>query len=198
MHGVRMPAIFDVVGQTSDERKEAKMRSPQNAARTLQVKTGQDAYSLGPGEGDTRWVMGELDTIKATAAQTGGLFGLKESKAPRGGGPPLHVHEHEDEACYVLEGEVTFFVGEDVIPASAGAWVYLPRRIPHSLRIESGEARTLWLVVPGGFESFFVDTFPAAVQGSSRSEGSPDAGQMAEAAARYDVTILGPPPGEKS
>jgi quercetin dioxygenase-like cupin family protein len=174
------------------------MGRAQSAATKLQVKTQQDAYSLAAGEGDARWVMGELDTIKATAAQTGGLFGLKESKAPRGSGPPLHVHEHEDEACYVLEGEVTFFVGEDVIPASTGAWVYLPRRIPHSLRIESGEARTLWLVVPGGFESFFVDTFPAAVDGGSPSKGSPDLGQLAEAAERYDVTMLGPPPGDKS
>jgi quercetin dioxygenase-like cupin family protein len=191
-------AIFDVVGLTSDERKEADMGSAQSVATNVQVKTQQDAYSLGPDEGDARWVMGELDTVKATAAQTGGLFGLKESRAPRGSGPPLHVHEHEDEACYVLEGEVTFFVGQDVIPASAGAWVYLPKRIPHSLRIESGEAKTLWLVVPGGFESFFVDTFPAAVEGGSPSEESPDFGQMAEAAARYGVTILGPPPGEKS
>jgi hypothetical protein len=142
--------------------------------------------------------MGELDTIKATAAQTGGLFGLKESRAARDSGPPLHVHEHEDEACYVLEGEVTFFVGDDVISASTGSWVYLPRRIPHSLRIDSSEARTLWLIVPGGFESFFVDTFPAAVQGAGPPEGSPDLGQMVEAAARYEVTILGPPPDEGS
>jgi quercetin dioxygenase-like cupin family protein len=96
------------------------MGSAQNATRNPQVKTQEDAYSLGPGEGDARWVMGELDTIKATAAQTGGLFGLKESKSAKGSGPPLHVHEHEDEACYVLEGEVTFFVGDDVVTASAG------------------------------------------------------------------------------
>ncbi len=169
----------------------------QHAARKLQGDQ-QNAYSLGPGEGEARWVMGELDTIKATTAQTGGLFGLKESKAVMGSGPPLHVHEHEDEACYVLEGAVTFFVGDEVVSASAGTWVYLPRRIPHSLRIDSSEARTLWLVVPGGFESFFIENFPAAVQGGSPSEGTPDLGQIAEAAARYEVTILGPPPRENS
>jgi hypothetical protein len=104
--------------------------------------------------------------IKATAAQTGGLFGLKESKAPRGSGPPFHVHEHEDEACYVLEGEVTFFVGKmssrhPRVPGSPA------ETNPTFSRIESVEAKTLWLVVPGGFESFFVDTFPAAVEGGS-------------------------------
>ena len=174
------------------------MGGMQDVDRKLHEKTQHDAYSLGPGEGDARWVMGELDTIKATAPQTGGLFGLKESRAARGSGPPLHVHEHEDEACYVLEGEVTFFVGDDLISASTGTWVYLPRRIPHSLRIESSEARTLWLIVPGGFESFFVETFPAPAQDGGPSDGSPDPRQMAQAAARYDVTILGPPPGESS
>ena len=174
------------------------MGSSQDAARKLHVETQQDAYWLEKGEGDVRWVMGELDAIKATAAQTGGLFGLKESRASKDSGPPLHVHEHEDEACYVLEGEVTFFIGADVVTATAGAWVYLPRRIPHSLRIDSAEARTLWLVVPGGFESFFTETFPAATEEGGPSGKSPDLEQMAKAAARHGVTILGPTPSDPS
>ncbi len=157
-----------------------------------QTARSNEAYWLGPGEGDSRRVIDELDTIKATAAQTRGLFGLKESKGPRGAAPPLHVHEREDEACYVLEGDVTFFVGDDAIRASAGAWVYLPRRIPHTMRIDSCEARTLWLVVPGGFEAFFADTFPAAEDNSPSAP--PDLEKIAEAAARYGVTLLGAPP----
>jgi quercetin dioxygenase-like cupin family protein len=188
-------ANIDVVERNRSQ--EVAMGSTQDGATKLHDKK-QDAYSLRPGEGDARWVMGELDTIKATAAQTGGLFGLKESKAVKGSGPPLHVHEHEDEACYVLDGEVTFFVGDETVRASAGSWVYLPRRIPHSLRIDSSEARTLWLIVPGGFESFFVQTFPPAVGGGSPSEGAPALGEVAEAAARYEVTILGPPAGADS
>jgi hypothetical protein len=98
----------------------------------------------------------------------------------------------------VLEGEVTFFVGADVVRATAGAWVYLPRRIPHSLRIDSAEARTLWLVVPGGFESFFTETFPAATEGGGPSGKPPDLEQMTKAAAKYGVTILGPTPNDNS
>lgn len=151
-------------------------------------------YRLGPGEGDARWVLGELDTIKATAEQTRGLFALKESTSQRGSGPPLHVHEREDEACYVLDGEVTLFVGDEVISAPAGTWVYLPRRTPHSLRVDSEEARTLWLIVPGGFESFFVELFPAATDGSRHSNEQPDVERITAAAARYGVTVLGPQP----
>ncbi|HJR26045.1 MAG TPA: quercetin 2,3-dioxygenase [Acidimicrobiales bacterium] len=150
---------------------------------------------LEPGAGEARWVLGELDTVKATADQTGGLFGCKETVAPKGSGPPLHVHEHEDEACYLLEGEITFFVGDETISASAGSWVYLPRGIPHTLRVESDEARSLWLTVPGAFESFFVEAFPVAAAGSSPPDEPVDLALVAQAAAGYGVTIMGPPPG---
>lgn len=164
------------------------------ATRHVQEATSE-VYSAGPGEGDARWVLGELDTIKATAAKTGGLFGLKESRSIRGSGPPLHVHEREDEACYIIEGDVTLFVGDEVISAAAGSWIYLPRRVPHTLRIDSDEAKMLWLIVPGGFESFFVETFPAAANDGTSSSEQPDVARMTETAARYGVTILGPPPG---
>jgi quercetin dioxygenase-like cupin family protein len=165
----------------------------QHAAPAQEREAG--VYWLGPGEGDARWVLDELDTIKATAAQTGGLFALKESRSARGSGPPLHVHEREDEACYVIEGDVTLFVGDEVISATSGTWVYLPRRTPHSLRVDSDQARMLWLIVPGGFDSFFVELFPAATDGSTPSTEQPDVERMTEAAARYGVTVLGPPPG---
>jgi quercetin dioxygenase-like cupin family protein len=170
----------------------------QKAARNPKVDAAREAYWLGPGEGDAHWVIHELSTIKATSAQTGGLFGAKESLDRRGGGPPMHIHELEDEACYVLDGEVTFFVGDAVVPASAGSWVYLPRRIPHSVHIESDEARTLWFVFPGGFEGFFTETFPTATEGSSPPAEPPAWDLIAEASARYGVTILGPPPGDNS
>jgi quercetin dioxygenase-like cupin family protein len=171
--------------------------SAQDTTRTARDESEHAVRWLAPGEGEARWVLGELDTVKASAAQTAGLFGCKESKAPKGSGPPLHVHAHEDEACYVLEGEVTFFVGDHVIHAATGSWIYLPRSIPHTLRIESEEARTLWLTVPGAFESFFLDSFPTAREGSSPPDEPVDFAQLAQAAARYGVTILGPPPEEK-
>ena len=172
--------------------------STHGTAAGAREKAALQPYSLAAGEGDARWVLGELDAIKATAQHTAGTFGVKESRAPKGSGPPLHVHEHEDEACYVLEGEVTFLVGDNVVPASRGAFVYLPRRVPHSLRVESDQATTLWLVVPGEFVSFFADTFPAVNQNGDPASAPPSLEQMTEAAARYGVTILGPPLGSSS
>jgi hypothetical protein len=82
---------------------------------------------------------------------------LVESSDWQGSGPPLHVHENEDEGYYVLEGEHTFFVGEQAIEASTGTWVFGPRRVPHTYRCESSEGRHLFFIMPGGFEGFYAE-----------------------------------------
>ena len=76
--------------------------------------------ALGPGEGEALWFLGALATIKASAETTGGRVAVIEHLAPRGSGSPLHVHHREDEWFYVLEGELTFWVGGEVIVAPAG------------------------------------------------------------------------------
>ena len=58
-----------------------------------------------------------LATIKASSETTGGRVAVIEHVAPRGTGSPLHVHHNEDEWFYVIEGEVTFWVGGQVITA---------------------------------------------------------------------------------
>ncbi len=60
----------------------------------------------------------------ASVSDTDGLLGAVEVTSPRGAVPPLHVHHHEDEAFYVLEGDYSVFVGDDVIKASPGTWVW--------------------------------------------------------------------------
>ena len=76
------------------------------------------------------------------------------SAAPRGCGSPLHVHHNEDEWFYVIEGELTFWVGGEVIEAPAGSFVYGPRDVPHTFVVSSDDARFLLVTEPGGFEDF--------------------------------------------
>ena len=66
--------------------------------------------ALQPGEGEARWFLGALTTIKASGETTGGRVAVTENWAPRGHGSPLHVHHNEDEWFYVLSGELTFWV----------------------------------------------------------------------------------------
>jgi len=154
-------------------------------------------FAVGSNEGDPRWVLDTLDTVKATAAQTGGTFGVIESRERGGSGPPLHVHEREDEAYYVLEGEYMFFVGDETIPAPAGTFVVCPCGLPHTFRTESPEARLLGLIVPGGWESFFSEAFPRAAERRPPPppDTPPDFDRISAAASRRGVTILGPGPG---
>jgi quercetin dioxygenase-like cupin family protein len=104
---------------------------------------------------DAFWWQGGLYHMKARAADTGGALGLVEASLYRGFGPPLHVHRREDEAIYVIEGEIRFRQAEEEFVRGPGSWVWGPRDVPHTFKVESEAARVLILVTPGGFERMF-------------------------------------------
>ncbi len=101
------------------------------------------------------WYTGWLLTFLATGKDTQGQFALTEQTARRGNVPPRHIHHREDETFYILEGEMTFSIGDKTIKAVAGSSVFAPRDIPHSFTIDSDEVRILVLNVPAGIEEFF-------------------------------------------
>jgi len=118
-------------------------------------------------------------SLKVGASDTGGLLGAMEAVVPFGYSPSLHVHQHEDEVFYVLEGTVEFVCDEDRFTGEAGAFVFLPRGLPHTFlgRSQSG-ARVLLLFVPGGLERMFL-----ATNGSGHESPPEDHG----------IKIVGPP-----
>src|SRR3954467_13995867 len=102
----------------------------------------------GPGEGEALWFMDFLATVKSTAEGTGGAVAVIEHLARRGAGSPLHVHSREDEWFYVLEGELTFWVGGEVSVAPAGSFLFGPKGIPHTFIVSSAQARFLLVAEP--------------------------------------------------
>ncbi len=115
------------------------------------------------GEGEARWWFGGLAEIKATAADTGGLMSIIEVTEPPGIEAPLHVHYRDDEGFWILEGDVTFEVGDMTIEASAGDYVFGPRDIPHRYTVGEQGCRMLFIMVPGGLENVLRATSePAA------------------------------------
>lgn len=72
-------------------------------------------------------------------------------------GPPLHSHNF-DEAFYVLEGELTFQLRDEVFTRKAGELAFAPRDVPHTYANHSGaEARRALIVcAPAGFERYFA------------------------------------------
>jgi quercetin dioxygenase-like cupin family protein len=118
--------------------------------------TTTEPLVLRAGEGEARWWFGMLATIKVTAAETHGEMSALEVLAPAGLGAPLHVHYGEDEMFWIIEGEVTFEVGDDRIVAGPGDCVFGPRDIPHRFDVGDKPARMLWVFNPGGFEDFVL------------------------------------------
>jgi quercetin dioxygenase-like cupin family protein len=105
-------------------------------------------YVVPPGTG----VAGDPG-LKASRHSTGGALSVFETTI--GAGPPLHVHELEDECFYVLDGELSVRCGGDTFDALAGSFVFLPRGRPHRFQARQQEARLLLVAVPGGIEDYF-------------------------------------------
>ncbi len=95
-------------------------------------------------------VLGGVATYKATHAATDGQYSLFEQEMPPGYGVPLHRHDAEDEAFYVLEGEIVLEGDGGTRRAGPGSFAYFPRGSRHAFRNESGKpARTLVICTPG-------------------------------------------------
>ena len=103
------------------------------------------------------WYMGCLFSVLAGSDDTQGRFGLMELVAPKGREPSRHLHRRYDEGFYVLEGGVTFYVGDEVYEAGPGTFVFLPHGVPHSYTFRTEMVRMLAIVSPGGIEQHFRD-----------------------------------------
>jgi quercetin dioxygenase-like cupin family protein len=113
-------------------------------------------------------------------------FALIEVWGPPGSQPPLHVHRDEDEGFYVLDGELTLWVGDDTQTLRSGEFLLAPRQVPHTIRVGDGAAR--WLVIAGArFEAFVRAVATAAPADMS------DPDHMTSVAAAHGIEILGPP-----
>ena len=167
----------------------------------LEADAASRTFAHEPGEGEAWWWIGLLATIKATAEQTGGRYTLVEILAPEGFASPLHVHHWEDEGFWILEGEMTFYVGDQTLKAYPGSFLFGPKGVPHAFTVDSGPARLSFVLSPGGFEGLIREMGEPTKEVSlpPQPEAPPDEAQMqrmAAIAARYGNEILGPSPGQ--
>jgi mannose-6-phosphate isomerase-like protein (cupin superfamily) len=110
-----------------------------------------------PARGRQYWFFGMLAEVKASAADTGGMYTLVEITAPPGLQSPLHVHYREDEGFYVVDGTVTIEVGEQTVELGAGQHAFGPRDIPHRFTAGRDGAHMIWVLTPSGFEDFIEE-----------------------------------------
>lgn len=152
------------------------------------------AYFYRPGESERRW-MGETAThFLATGELTAGAFCLVDEQANRGESVPLHRHPDDMESFYVLEGEITLYIGEQPgLRAPAGSFAHVPGGTVHGFRVESEKARYLILTTPRHGE------FYRAITLASRPGGLPpldsvEGSQIKQASKDYGVEFVGPLP----
>ena len=144
-------------------------------------------------EGRATWFAGALLVQKAASADTGGRFDLLDQTMPPRYAVPKHVHHNEDEAWYVLEGQMTFRCGGREVVAGPHSWVFAPRAVPHTFVVGASGARALTFAFPSGFADFVAEFGEPAATLTVPPDAPLDEVRLVEVAPRYGVEILGPP-----
>src|SRR5262249_15088451 len=99
------------------------------------------AFTLAAQKGRALWHLGALLTFKALGEETDGQFWALEGLADEHMAVPLHAHSREDEIWYVVEGEITFTIGDRTFTGGPGTFAYIPRNVPHTFQVRSATAR---------------------------------------------------------
>lgn len=142
-----------------------------------------------------RWFLGTLMRVVTGGDDTGGRLAVMEQWARKGFSPPRHVHHREETAMYVIEGSLTVDIGGELQVVGAGGFVWLPRDVEHTFRVDSEEARLLEFVTPAGFEGFHIDISDPAPTAGFPPAAPPDIERILGAIGRYGAEIVGPPMG---
>ena len=162
----------------------------------IQADTDERAegYVFLPGKAELRWLGATSTAFLATGEKTSGAFALVDERAPQGESVPLHRHPADVESFYVLEGEVTFFLGDgEGVRAPAGSFVHLPGGVVHGFRVESETARYLILTTAQHGEFYRAITAPSA-PGGGRQDDPINGAQIKRASQEYGIEFVGPLP----
>ena len=166
------------------------------------------AYALPKevGVSDYWWPFGPVVgrySIKISGEQSEGRLLQLHAVDGRGAAPPVHIHHDTDETWYVIDGELTVFVGDERIEAGPGDYVFGPMGVPHTFLVTSERAEFLVTFSPAGTEGpsgFGVDGFFQEVCGpitpgqAPPEPAEPDPEDFARRMARYRIEMVGPPP----
>src|SRR5260370_36940810 len=103
----------------------------------------------GGGRHHEMWAPGRLSVLKLLGHETKGSIMMFEETLPAGTKSLHHLHRDSDEVAWVLEGEITFKVGDEVTVGGPGTCAVFPRNVPHACRNSGSETgRVLFLSTP--------------------------------------------------
>jgi quercetin dioxygenase-like cupin family protein len=128
--------------------------------------------------------------LHLSGADTGDRFCMFTMVTPPGHGPPPHVHQHEDEWFYPLEGDVEFLCDGKWTAAVPGSVVFMPRGTPHAFRnAGTTPSRILIHTTPAGFENFFEQCAAEFAR-----TGGPDMKHIEAISAEFGISFVSEAP----
>lgn len=121
--------------------------------------------------------------VKISGKDTGAELSIFEYNGRERGGPPLHLHYHQDEIFYVADGTFAFQCAGEKFRLGKGDMIFLPREIPHTFAQLTDAGKLLYFFQPAGkMEEFFRASSKATSQNKSE-----------DLFEKHDMKIVGPP-----
>ncbi|TQS39699.1 cupin domain-containing protein [Cryptosporangium phraense] len=142
---------------------------------------------------DQFWFLGGKARILIPGEATHGAISVMEFADTEKHAPPLHIHDNEDEIWTVLDGEISFFVGDDRYDLEPGNVALGPRGVPHAYLVRSPLARMAVSFAPAGLEKWFSGNSSPVITGDDVPAPF-DIGSIVAAAEAYQLRVAGPPP----
>ncbi len=173
------------------------MESPVvNNEDALRPMPGSEFFIHNVDSAPAYWWLNDLWIVLAQAKDTGGRFSMMEELLPKGSGPGPHKHTWSDETFYMLDGEITFLVSDDIKTARAGDFLMIPRNTRHAFRVDSDTARFLNGYTPASLEAALVELAMPATERTLPPKNTSRVIKMdAERLRRYGMDMLpGPDP----
>jgi mannose-6-phosphate isomerase-like protein (cupin superfamily) len=150
------------------------------------VSTQLDRVTI-PADGSEHVEIGGLGIVwKIEGSEAGERFSVVHHPlAPRALAAPLHRHTREDEYSYVLEGTLGALLGDDVVTAGPGTWVFKPRNQWHTFwNAGDTPCEIIEIISPAGFENFFRELAEVYA-----ADGEPDMSRFADLCASYGLEM---------
>lgn len=144
-----------------------------------------------PGQGRVaNYTPGRSIVLKLRCDETDGSIMLFEATAPVGAKSTLHLHHDSDEVAYVLSGEITFLIGDDVTVGGPGTSAFMPRGVRHAWKSTGAHpGRVLFLYTPAGAGRLIEEQQQTGSNFSTMNDI-----ERAEMLQRYGWELFGPSP----
>ena len=130
---------------------------------------------------------GRFFSLKLLGHETNESIMLFEETVPVGTKSLFHLHRDSDEVAWVLAGEITFKIGDEVTVGGPGTCAFFPRNVPHAWKNTGSETgRVLFMYTPAAAGGYVEELLkrPRPINADERNE-------LRE---RYRWDVVGPNP----